>query len=518
MRKSRNSGIMVRRKNDKGKNRTEGSGENRKKSKSGGALSQQPQITPQLQTNHKLNQSVERPQPAGTTEAAEMSDVAQKIGKNAKSDSENTGSPTVVFNRNLSERKKRLLDASPIRDILSFDSRMVVAEPTLDKNEKSPEIGVGLDEKCCRGTPKGKSRQTLENSQKTSLVKSSVQDEGQRTQNQNRVKQAYHPSLTGKKLEKSGTNSGSHDKTQEDSVEVAQCDNTHEESFKINEKHKKSSNTTDAGVSIVEAIVHSSDDDDMDGEEKSVDQDQEGGTDKRTSKRRKILKPSSSRALLREREDKGGPISKRQNDPGLSESLESKKGGKKSKTRKGSKAKKGAEKHSAVQGREGDQNLTPGVIYLGHIPHGFYEKQIRGFFSQFGEVLRVRVSRSWRTGKSSGFAFVKFADKDVATIAAEAMNGYLMHGRRLTANYIPPEKVHKDTFKPRTIGARSIPISELERRNLLKRSRNPGKVTARCNGVRKTIEKKRARLAKLGIRYTFPAIANSGQPSNGQVI
>jgi nucleolar protein 15 len=26
------------------------------------------------------------------------------------------------------------------------------------------------------------------------------------------------------------------------------------------------------------------------------------------------------------------------------------------------------------------------VVYVGHIPHGFYEEQMRGFFSQFGDV------------------------------------------------------------------------------------------------------------------------------------
>ena len=34
------------------------------------------------------------------------------------------------------------------------------------------------------------------------------------------------------------------------------------------------------------------------------------------------------------------------------------------------------------------------MIYIGHIPHGFYEEQMRGFFSQFGIVTRVRLSRS----------------------------------------------------------------------------------------------------------------------------
>jgi nucleolar protein 15 len=37
-----------------------------------------------------------------------------------------------------------------------------------------------------------------------------------------------------------------------------------------------------------------------------------------------------------------------------------------------------------------------GVVYIGHLPHGFYEEELKKFFSQFGEVSRVKVSRSCR--------------------------------------------------------------------------------------------------------------------------
>jgi nucleolar protein 15 len=40
---------------------------------------------------------------------------------------------------------------------------------------------------------------------------------------------------------------------------------------------------------------------------------------------------------------------------------------------------------------EGDER---GVIYIGRIPHGFYEEQMRGFFEQFGEITRLRLSRN----------------------------------------------------------------------------------------------------------------------------
>ena len=57
-----------------------------------------------------------------------------------------------------------------------------------------------------------------------------------------------------------------------------------------------------------------------------------------------------------------------------------------------------------------------GVIYISHVPHGFYEKQMREFFGQFGTVTNLRLGRSKRTGKSCGFAFVEFKFGEVAKV------------------------------------------------------------------------------------------------------
>jgi hypothetical protein len=38
--------------------------------------------------------------------------------------------------------------------------------------------------------------------------------------------------------------------------------------------------------------------------------------------------------------------------------------------------------------------LTPGVVVLSRVPHGFYEDAMRGFFSQFGTVTRLRLARN----------------------------------------------------------------------------------------------------------------------------
>lgn len=55
------------------------------------------------------------------------------------------------------------------------------------------------------------------------------------------------------------------------------------------------------------------------------------------------------------------------------------------------------------------------TIKLRNIPHGFYEKQLLGFFSQFGDVVRVQVPRSEKKGKPRGIAYVQFEDREVSS-------------------------------------------------------------------------------------------------------
>lgn len=101
----------------------------------------------------------------------------------------------------------------------------------------------------------------------------------------------------------------------------------------------------------------------------------------------------------------------------------------------------------------------PGVIYIGHLPHGFYENELRGFFSQFGKVLKVRVARSVRTYRPKGYAFVMFANHEVAEIACNAMDGYFMYKKILVCKLVPPEKVHAKMFRR----LHRIPWKKLER-------------------------------------------------------
>ncbi|KAJ7287650.1 hypothetical protein C8J57DRAFT_1431163 [Mycena rebaudengoi] len=78
-----------------------------------------------------------------------------------------------------------------------------------------------------------------------------------------------------------------------------------------------------------------------------------------------------------------------------------------------------------------------GVIFLGRIPHGFYEDQLRTYFTQFGNITRLRLSRNKRTGASKHYAFLEFDSSSVAQIVTETMDNYLLMGHILRCKLIP---------------------------------------------------------------------------------
>ena len=72
---------------------------------------------------------------------------------------------------------------------------------------------------------------------------------------------------------------------------------------------------------------------------------------------------------------------------------------------------------------------------------------MKKYFSQFGTVLRLRLSRNKKTGASKHYAFIEFANGEVADIVAKTMHNYLMFGHILQCRIVPAEQVHANLFK-----------------------------------------------------------------------
>ncbi|KAK5968228.1 RRM domain-containing protein [Trichostrongylus colubriformis] len=144
--------------------------------------------------------------------------------------------------------------------------------------------------------------------------------------------------------------------------------------------------------------------------------------------------------------------------------------------------------------------------------------QLWEYFTQFGKVVRVRVARNVKTGNHKGWAYVGFEDKDVAEIAAETMNGYLMFEKRLSCHVMAPEKIPKSMKS----GPRYVAPPHMRgraKRDALKRNKDKTKEQERKSEARRKAAQKRKldKLKNLGIEYELDSISTSSKADTSEM-
>ncbi|XP_032081389.1 MKI67 FHA domain-interacting nucleolar phosphoprotein [Thamnophis elegans] len=174
-----------------------------------------------------------------------------------------------------------------------------------------------------------------------------------------------------------------------------------------------------------------------------------------------------------------------------------------------------AEVHRVRKAASKNQKVKPGVVYVGHLPRGLYEAQLQQYFSQFGTVTRVRLSRSKKTGGSKGYAFVEFEYDEIAKIAADTMNNYLVREKLLKCEFMPAEKVHENLFKGSERKFRKSSYPAVKRYNRTRTAQEEEKMAER---LLKKENKLRKRLAEKGIDYDFPGFSALMPPIKKKMI
>jgi nucleolar protein 15 len=147
----------------------------------------------------------------------------------------------------------------------------------------------------------------------------------------------------------------------------------------------------------------------------------------------------------------------------------------------------------------------PGAVFVGRIPHGFHENEMRQYFSQFGTITNLRLSRNRKTGASKHFAFVEFESDEVAKIVAQTMDNYLMFGHILKCKYAPTESLHPDVWKGANKRFKKVPFNKIEKRKLEEpktKDKWTGKI-AREQGKRVA---KAEKMKGMGYEYDLPKI------------
>lgn len=133
------------------------------------------------------------------------------------------------------------------------------------------------------------------------------------------------------------------------------------------------------------------------------------------------------------------------------------------------------------------------IVYLGHLPEEFEEKQMKKFFAQFGTVKNVQLSRSKKTGASKHYGWIEFETTEIAQIVAKAMNNYLLFKQLLVCNVVPTSKVHPMLFKNAVKGPKKVrAVEPLPKKELALKLARQEKVI-------------KAKLEAKGIEYEWPS-------------
>ncbi|KAI5791829.1 hypothetical protein EDC01DRAFT_690956, partial [Geopyxis carbonaria] len=114
-------------------------------------------------------------------------------------------------------------------------------------------------------------------------------------------------------------------------------------------------------------------------------------------------------------------------------------------------------------------------VYIGGLPYELSEGDIITIFSQYGTPVHVNLIRDKDSGKSKGFAFLKYEDQRSTALAVDNLGGAVILGRTI--------RVDHTRYKPKEGDGTVVeglivdPVGDIGRNNTRNRSVAPRSVT-----------------------------------------
>lgn len=82
-------------------------------------------------------------------------------------------------------------------------------------------------------------------------------------------------------------------------------------------------------------------------------------------------------------------------------------------------------------------------VFTGNLPHTLTEGDILCILSQYGEIEDIHLVRDGDTGKSRGFAFVKYNDARSCVLAVDNLTGSVILGRTVRVDHVENYRLPK---------------------------------------------------------------------------
>ncbi len=148
------------------------------------------------------------------------------------------------------------------------------------------------------------------------------------------------------------------------------------------------------------------------------------------------------------------------------------------------------------------------TIYIGRLPHGFCEEELDGYFSQFGQISRLRLSRNKKTGAPKHYGFIEFYHAEVANIVAETMNNYLLFGHLVQCRVVATNQLHADMFKGANRKFTKIPWTKIfaKKYNNRREGQSEEDHAKEMAEVDERIKKVQEKCKSIGMDYDFSTV------------
>ena len=91
-----------------------------------------------------------------------------------------------------------------------------------------------------------------------------------------------------------------------------------------------------------------------------------------------------------------------------------------------------AERELLTQARSEAAELAGIKLFIARLSFDASEDELRNIFSAHGDVTECSIAKDRDTGKSRGFAFVKYASRKAGEKAIKELDGSEIHGRKIS--------------------------------------------------------------------------------------
>ena len=88
-------------------------------------------------------------------------------------------------------------------------------------------------------------------------------------------------------------------------------------------------------------------------------------------------------------------------------------------------------------------------IYVGNLNYSLSEEELSEIFSEYGEVVSVKIVKDRETGRAKGFGFVEMANEEEGEKAVQELDGVEVNGRNMKVNKARPRPEKKNFDRDR---------------------------------------------------------------------